>query len=129
MENAAQVQLLGGQQGKSLRQIEAHLVSEGADRARARTIVLSNAVIQNVLEIIEVLAHRGMMDQGLEVGACVPGGVRNPGNENPQDILVCRPEISTRASPRGTARPQSASRHENIGIWCVSYGIRRVLSP
>lgn len=49
--------LLGGQQRKSLAQIEAHLVAEYTLRARARAVVAYHAVAPYRAQQIEILFH------------------------------------------------------------------------
>jgi hypothetical protein len=51
------VQLLGRDQREALRQVEAHLVAEYAQRARTRAIVLAGAVRADVAQKIEILPH------------------------------------------------------------------------
>ena len=57
MDDRAQVQLLGGDGGKSGGQIVASLVAKDAERAGAGAVFFAHAVIQNKLHEIEVLSH------------------------------------------------------------------------
>ena len=57
VDDRAQVHLLGRQQGEPGRQVEAHLIAKNAERADARTILLTNAVVENVLHQVEILSH------------------------------------------------------------------------
>ena len=50
IDDGLQVQFLGGEQGESVFQVEAHLVSEHADGARACAVVLFHALIQYPLQ-------------------------------------------------------------------------------
>ena len=54
-----QVQLLGGDQGKALVQVEANLPSKQRADAGAGAVALDRAVIQGVAHEIEIGAHRG----------------------------------------------------------------------
>ena len=49
MDDAAQVQLLGGQQRETIGHAETHLVAEDALRARPRAVGLHRALVQNAL--------------------------------------------------------------------------------
>jgi len=50
VDDGPQVQLLGGQQRKTRRQVEAHLVAEDRERARARPVLPGRAVVEDVLQ-------------------------------------------------------------------------------
>ncbi len=52
-----QVELLGREQRKALAQIEPHLVAKHAARAGARAVAFDDAVIENVLQQVEILLH------------------------------------------------------------------------
>ena len=56
-DDAAQVELLGCEDREALLQIEPHLVAKHAARAGTSAVVLVDAVVQYVLEQIEVLTH------------------------------------------------------------------------
>jgi len=51
------VELLGGQTGKTVVQVKAHLVPENGQGAHAGAVGLGNAVIQDVLDQVQVLLH------------------------------------------------------------------------
>ena len=51
------MQLLGRHQRKAVGQIEPHLVAEDAPRAGAGAVALGRAVIENVLQQVEILSH------------------------------------------------------------------------
>ena len=53
-----EMDFLGGNQGESLRQIEAHLVAKDADRAGAGPVVFFGAGCQHVAHQVEILFHR-----------------------------------------------------------------------
>ena len=56
-DDRLQVQALGRHGGEALGQIEAHLIAEHTARARAGAVGLVHAVLEDVVEEIEVLAH------------------------------------------------------------------------
>ena len=56
-DDRSQVELLGGQHRKPLRQIEAHLVAEHAERARAGPVHLPRARIEHAAHQVEILLH------------------------------------------------------------------------
>ena len=58
MDDGFQVDLLGGHQGKTLGEVETHLVAEHADGAGTRAVALLDAVVEDVLEQVEVLFHK-----------------------------------------------------------------------
>src|SRR5262245_34846988 len=60
IDDRLEMQFLGGCEGKSLRQIESHLVPEHRQRPGAGTVMLFDAVSKNVLHQVEVLAHRAL---------------------------------------------------------------------
>ena len=57
IDDRAQMQLLGGQDRKALPQIEAHLIAENRARARSRAVAAIGAVVEHMLEKIEIGAH------------------------------------------------------------------------
>ena len=57
MDDGPQMQFLGGQYGKTLRQIEAHLMTKHRQRAGAGAIRLGHPFIVNALHQLEVLLH------------------------------------------------------------------------
>lgn len=59
MDDAAQVQLFGSDERKTFAEVEAHLVAENAERSRSSPVGFANAVIKDVLEVVEVNVHRG----------------------------------------------------------------------
>ncbi|BCI71056.1 hypothetical protein SPKIRA_18860 [Sphingomonas paucimobilis] len=56
-DDRAQMQLLGGQDGKTLGQIEAHLVAEDRQRAGAGAVHLLHTLGQHPVHEVEILAH------------------------------------------------------------------------
>ena len=52
VDNGAQMQLLCGQEGKALLNIEAHLMAEDADGARAGAVVSGFAFVSVVVQLI-----------------------------------------------------------------------------
>ena len=56
-DNAFQKNALGGQQGKPLFQIEAHLMAENAARARARAVAFHHAFAHYLVQQVEILFH------------------------------------------------------------------------
>jgi hypothetical protein len=52
------MQSLGGQQGKLATQIEAHLVTEDADRTNSGTVMFFNAVVEDVANEVQVSSHK-----------------------------------------------------------------------
>src|SRR5690606_25591300 len=60
MDDRPEMQLLGGQNGKTLFQIETHLISENRPRARPRAVATVNTVIEHMLKKIEIGAHGGI---------------------------------------------------------------------
>ena len=58
VDDRADVELLGGEEGKALPQVEPELVAEHAARAHAGTVGLVDAVLQDVAQEIEVSLHR-----------------------------------------------------------------------
>jgi len=74
-DDRAQMQLLGGQEGKAPRQVEPHLAAEHAQRPRARAVAPLGAVLQNVGQEAKILelgmvGRRGRLraGAGLKVG-------------------------------------------------------------
>ena len=59
VDDRAEVQLLGGQQREALGEVEAHLVAEDRERAGAGAVGLRGAVVQDVLEQVQVGPHGG----------------------------------------------------------------------
>ena len=57
VDDGLQVHLLGGDQREALLEVETHLVAEHADGARARAVAFLHAVVEDVLEQVEVLLH------------------------------------------------------------------------
>ena len=51
------MQALGGQQGKPVREVEAHLVAEHASRSRSRAVAPHDATVADMAHQIEILAH------------------------------------------------------------------------
>ena len=56
-DDRAQVQLLRRQQGEAVTEIEAHLRTEIGKRAGAGAVLLLNALVEDPLHEVEVLAH------------------------------------------------------------------------
>ena len=52
-----EMQLLGRDQRKALREIEAHLPAEDGERSGPRAVALGDAVFEDVAEKIEIGAH------------------------------------------------------------------------
>jgi len=59
VDDRAQVQLLGGDQRESLREVEAHLVAEDAARPGAGAIAAHGAALEDQPQEVVVLAHGG----------------------------------------------------------------------
>ena len=57
-QDRAEVQLLGGEQGEALRQVEAHLVAEHRKRAGAGPVLLLDALVEDAPEEVEIGLHR-----------------------------------------------------------------------
>ena len=51
------MQLFGRQKREGLRQIEAHLAAKHAQCAGARAVAARDAIVENVLQKIEILFH------------------------------------------------------------------------
>lgn len=51
------MQLLGGEHGEAIGEVEAHLVAEYGQRARTRAVGFLMAVIEHVLHQVEILFH------------------------------------------------------------------------
>ena len=49
VDDGAQVQLLGGEEGKSVVEVEAHLVAESAEGARAGAVVFGHTIVEHML--------------------------------------------------------------------------------
>src|SRR5690606_17327331 len=58
VDNALHVQLFGRNRREPLLEIETHLMAEDAQRPCAGAIVLPGAIVQNVLQQVEILLHR-----------------------------------------------------------------------
>lgn len=58
VNNGAEVQLLGGEQGKSLGQVEAFLRAENGERSRAGSVFFPRPVVEDEVEKSVVLEHR-----------------------------------------------------------------------
>ncbi len=61
------MQLLGGDKGEALPQIEPHLMAENRDRARAGPVILAHALAENAAHKLVILLH------GPEVNASLAG--------------------------------------------------------
>ena len=57
MDDGAQMQLLGGDQRKTAREIEAHLMAEDRKRAGSGAVVLADAVVAHMAHEVEILLH------------------------------------------------------------------------
>ncbi|CAB1370726.1 protein of unknown function [Denitratisoma oestradiolicum] len=68
VDDGAGMQLLGGQQRKSCRQVETHLPAEHRASAGAGAVGFFVAVLEHVLHQVEVLAH-GVVDRRDRIGA------------------------------------------------------------
>jgi hypothetical protein len=64
VDDGAGVELLGGEQGKALGEIVAHLCSEHGIGAGAGAIGLESAVVEHLAEQVEVALHLGMLGNG-----------------------------------------------------------------
>ncbi len=73
VHDRAQVQLLGGQQRKTLRQVEAHLPAEHAARSGTGAVGFLGALFQHVGQQFQVLLH------GLALVACASGAMGTTG--------------------------------------------------
>jgi len=62
MDDRLQMQLLGGGDGKAARQVEAHLVAEHPTRTGAGAVATIGAIVQHMLQKVEILAHRLRLD-------------------------------------------------------------------
>jgi len=67
-EDAAGVQLLGGQQREALGEVEAHLVTEDAARPGAGAVGLLHPVVQHVVDEVEVLPHQSSFSKPWSTG-------------------------------------------------------------
>jgi hypothetical protein len=67
-----EVQLLGRDQRKALRKIEAHLPAEDGERSGPRPVALGNAVFENVPEKVEIGAHGPGLANPCESEAILP---------------------------------------------------------
>ncbi|MNT48027.1 hypothetical protein D3C72_1847870 [compost metagenome] len=72
------MQLLGGQKGEALGQVEADLAAEDAERAGASAVVAAHAVVENVAQQVEILPFgvigRGRPAAGFQIGEGESGG-------------------------------------------------------
>ena len=57
MNDRFDVKILGGDQGEAIRQIEAHLMAEDAERAGIGPVILMDSVFPNTGEEIEILTQ------------------------------------------------------------------------
>ena len=58
VDDRLEMQLLGGYRREAFAQVEAHLMAENAERARAGTIALAGALLPDPAQEFEVLLHR-----------------------------------------------------------------------
>ena len=63
IDDGFQVKLLRREQGKTLLQIEAHLMSENADSTRTCAVALLRALVQHTLQKIQILFHASSVNQ------------------------------------------------------------------
>jgi hypothetical protein len=57
MDDGPEVHFFGGKQRKSLRQIEAQLLAENAQRAGAGAVFLAHPTLKNMIEKIKIRLH------------------------------------------------------------------------
>ncbi len=57
MNHRAEVKLLGGQHGKPIPQIEAHLITEDTEGSGAGAVVLFQALVENMLQEVQIRLH------------------------------------------------------------------------
>lgn len=57
VDDGFQMELLRRQTGKTVVQVETHLVAEHAERARARAVFLAYAFVEYALQEVEILFH------------------------------------------------------------------------
>ena len=63
IDDGFQVKLLRREQGETLLQIEAHLMSENADSTRTCAVALLRALVQHTLQKIQILFHASSVNQ------------------------------------------------------------------
>src|SRR5579871_3154597 len=88
VDDRLDVQLLGREQREAGGKIEAHLVTEHGDGARARAVALLDACLENSGQKVVVLTHMGPTRVGSHLsreGAQMPGS-RRPSMINPQAL-------------------------------------------
>ena len=61
MDDGFQVQPLGGDQRKALREIEAHLVAEDRDGPRAGTVGFAGALVEDAAQKVMIGLHVGSL--------------------------------------------------------------------
>ena len=57
IDDALEVDFLGGQKGKTLREVETHLMAENTDDARAGAVVLLHTLVEDALQEVKILFH------------------------------------------------------------------------
>ena len=60
VDNRFEVQLLGGEQGEPVVQVESHLIAEYAMGTRARAVLFEDTVVEHMLQQVEILFHGGL---------------------------------------------------------------------
>jgi hypothetical protein len=61
VDDGADVKLFRGQQGEALREVEAHLIAEDAQRAGPGPVRLLDPLLQDVPEEVQILPHGGAL--------------------------------------------------------------------
>ena len=72
VDDGAQVELFGGEQGEALGEVETHLVAEHGTGAGAGAVGFVGAVAEDVLHEVEIGLH-GVIGLGVEMGCIVHG--------------------------------------------------------
>src|SRR5437773_6929131 len=65
VDDRLEMQLLGSGERKTIGEVEAHLVAEHRERAGAGAVALLDAVAENVLDQVEILAHRFLASRNM----------------------------------------------------------------
>ena len=64
VDDRLQMQLLGGETGEAVRKIETHLVAEDGQGSRAGAVGPLGAVVEDVLDQVEILSHWTLSQTG-----------------------------------------------------------------
>ncbi len=79
MNHRAEVKLLGGEHGKTLSQIEAHLITEDTEGSGAGAVFLFQALVENMLQEVQIRLHEPIKSHLHDMGQVRKNATRYTG--------------------------------------------------